>query len=141
MISQILSLVTSNKKIVGYSILTILAVFLIWKYSAKIEGGIKKLFGKSGGDYTEPPVESSRYISDLANRLYTVIYNPIATSGDKETLLIEALKLNDADLEKLANEYKQKSGNSLYKDVDDEFLPFITQDEDIMARLKELNKQ
>jgi hypothetical protein len=28
-------------------------LFLLWKYSAKIEGAFKKLFGKSGGNYEQ----------------------------------------------------------------------------------------
>jgi hypothetical protein len=138
---SILSLIAGKGKLILYILLIVVVIFLLWKFSAKIEGGFKKLFGKSGGSYDEKGQHSAVEISGLANRLYSAIYDPVAMSGTKQELFKEALTYNDTDLDKLATEYAQKSDNSLYKDIDDEFLPFVNEDETLMARLKELNKQ
>jgi hypothetical protein len=50
----------------------------------------------------------------------------------------EVNALTDQELEYVAKTYKSSFGVSLYKDIDDEWLPFTNEDENLMARLDKL---
>lgn len=112
---------------------------------------IKQLFGKDYGVYSGDtgtytpsgiPEQRQAELKALAQELYDKIYG-VTTFTDKETSFIKANALNDTELKFLAQYYKSAltRSDSLYHDVDSEFMPFTSEDETLLSRLSALNEQ
>ena len=129
----------------------LLLVYIIYRNWASI----KQLFGKDYGVYggsstdgstsytsTDIPQQRQAQLKDLAQELYDKIYG-VTTFTDKETSFVKANALNDTELKFLAQYYKNAltRSDSLYHDVDSEFMPFSSEDETLLSRLSALNEQ
>lgn len=136
-----------TNKTFWYGLGGLILLFILYKNWAKI----KQLFGKDygtysqgGGGYAPAGIPDGRKaeIEALAQELYDKIYG-VTTFTDKETSFIKANALNDTELKYLAQYYKNAltRSDSLYHDVDSEFMPFTDEDEKLMSRLSALNEQ
>jgi hypothetical protein len=115
-----------------------------------------RLFNRDRGDYSEgftaPPGQNTsgmtqsqiaaarkKDLERLAEDLYREIY---ATFGYPTKFIKEANTLNDTELKYLSQYYRKAltKGNTLYKDVDDEFLPHTNEDEKLLARLSKIGE-
>jgi hypothetical protein len=136
-----------TNKIFWYGLGGLILLYILYRNWSKI----KQFFGKDygvyssgGGTYTPAGIPDGRKgeLETLAKELYDKIYG-VTTFTDKETSFIKANSLNDTELKYLAQYYKSAltRSDSLYHDVDSEWMPFSSEDENLLARLSALNEQ
>ncbi len=117
-------------------ILVIIIILLVFR---RHWNWLKAKLGRSYGDFTGQaiPEEKKGDLKSLSENIYEEIY---ATFGNPTKFIKEANKLNDDELLYLARYYKSAltRKTSLYTDVDDEYLPFTSEDEALMLRLSKL---
>ena len=138
------------------AIIAILLFFVI----RKNWGVIKRFFQQSDVDKSEgedntipddigskPPgyqYSSKQEIKSLAQDIYTGIY-ATATEGSGFIIskLEEANKLTNNELKYLSEHYRKfvTKDTWLYSDIDDEWMPFTTIDETMMARLTKVGEK
>lgn len=138
-----------------YGLATVIVIFIIWKYNARI----KQFFSRDNGDYSkgigdtettkatqEEVAARKKYIENLAmsinaaiNGLSINIYGWEIT--DRIELFKLALALNDSELKYLANYYSIISKDeTLYQAIDGEWLFLYNEDDKLLARLSKLNE-
>lgn len=114
----------------------IVVLWIIWRNQDRI----KQFFGRTRADFQPGSITEGRKseLEALANDAYNAIYGVFGDTGDT---LERVNALNDNELVYLAKFYKKAltKGSSLYKDVDDEFMPWDKVDEQLMGRLSQLN--
>ncbi|MBN4061665.1 hypothetical protein JYU20_00525 [Bacteroidales bacterium AH-315-I05] len=139
------------------AVVILIALILLNKYGRLIKVWLSPI----RGDFQPGGITDKRKqeLEDLASVAHSAIYSstgnisipiPIPAFGyisggetDVEEVLNKINTLNDNELYYVANYYKKSltKGNSLYKDIDDEWMPFVNIDEKLMARLTELSRQ
>lgn len=123
--------------------LIVLAI-IIWRYSDRIITKGESRLGPQTGDWQEGTITEGRkkQLEDLAQTLYNDIYGSFNSSGDGSVPSMgKAAALNDNELLYLARYYENnlsQNGNSLWFDVDEEWLPFTSEDEGLMSRLADI---
>jgi len=92
--------------------------------------------GTDGSDISDARKE---YLRGLVDSLYDSIYCVFCTRGYFFDEVNKVLGLNDSELILFNKYYGEKSDNTLYFDVDWEFAPESSADDDLLGRLEELN--
>lgn len=130
--------VRQNWRIIIAIILAIVVIIIIWKFWDRIKGFFRRTYGHYG---QEVPEYRKVQLEQIATQAKAAIYDPTTLSGTKAEILNQIFAINDDELLYLAKYYKTiAQGNSLYMDIDDEFLPGIEIDEKLMARLAALGE-
>lgn len=118
---------------IGLGLLII--IFYVWRNWDKL----KSKFGVITGDFQPGDITDKRKgtLESLAQDTYDSIYSATGDTGDT---LEKVNALNDSELDYLARYYKKAltRGNTLYEDVDDEFMPWDDVDETLMGKLNRL---
>ncbi len=126
-----------TSKLFWIIVVIILVLYLANRHWDKIRGNV----GRIRGDFQPGGITDKRKgeLEALADELYRVIYST-ATETWRYTVYEKANALNDNELLYLGKYYKQSKtgGTSLYRDIDDEWMPFSSIDEQLMSRLAQL---
>jgi hypothetical protein len=107
---------------------------------------ITSIFQRDFGDYGDYKINENdeARLKELAENLYQQIYSNFSISIDKRAkYMTDALALTDTELKWLARYYRTAltKGTCLFKDVDEEWLPIDSVDEDLMARLAKIGEK
>lgn len=121
---------------------SIVALILIRRYWGKISSKVGSRLGPQYGDWQEGTITDGRKkeLEKFAQNIYDVLACGYCMVGAEDDLL-KAAALNDNELEYLARFYEQyvsDNGETLYEDVDDEWLPATDADEDLLTKLDRL---
>lgn len=97
--------------------------------------------GAQYGDWQEGTISEARksQVEGLAEELYDALASWYEWEAESELMQINAL--NDNELEYAARHYEEHLTNgkqSMYDDIDEEWLPATDMDEKVMTRLKRL---
>lgn len=77
-------------------------------------------------------------VLDMAKALKKSIYIKPSSPSETIRLLTIANTFNDTAIHRLVIEYKKLAKESLYKDIDGEFLPQTDEDDKLLSRIKSL---
>ncbi len=132
-VTILLNIVKSKWFWIGLILLII--IFYVWRNWDKL----KSKFGVITGDFQPGDITEKRegVLESLAQDAYDSIYSVTGDTGDT---LERVNALNDNELDYLARYYKSAltRGNTLYEDVDNEFMPLDDVDETLMGKLNRL---
>lgn len=122
--------------IILISIIVLIFIRRNWsKWSFKAKGR----FGPQHGDWQPGTITDARksVLEGLARELYDAIYSGWGATIERGPIFNKVAYLNDNELEYTANYYKSAitKTNSLYYDVDEEYMPYSNSDEELMAKL------
>lgn len=107
---------------------------------------IKNLFQRDFGDYGDYKIdkEAKTRLQELAENLYSQIYSNFSVGIDKRSkYMTDAMALTDTELKWLARYYRTAltKGTCLFKDIDEEWMPVDSVDEELMARLAKIGEK
>lgn len=148
MLANLLKVITKGlsnpkvQKILLVILLILVAMYLLNKGSGKFKQFFQSTFRGIQGDNVNAPITDARkqWLEDLAQALYSEIYDWFGSNETIESILIQMNSLPDSELAYIATYYNGfLSTNTLYYDIDWEFMPFEDVDDDIMARLSAMN--
>jgi len=83
--------------------------------------------------------ERDAYLRELVDDIYEGVYCTFCTHAGLTEAISKALALNDSELIILNKYYGQKSENTMYYDIDYEWMSGTSVDDDLLSRLVELN--
>lgn len=120
----------------------LVAFIIIRRYWNKISSKVDSRLGPQYGDWQEGTITPGRKkeLESYAQDVYDVLACWYCIDGADQELRKLAY-LNDNELEYAARYYEQyvsDNGETLYEDVDDEWLGAISTDEDLLSRLNKL---
>lgn len=129
--------------LIGF-VIVFFAFVLPW-ITKNVGGTLKKAFAKLSGGIIDDGTKGEP-ISDIrkgeikaqVTALYDAIYSWISWEPDTIAALEFFLALPDNEAVFFVNEYEKLSENSMYYDVDWEFMPAFSADDEALARLKSL---
>jgi len=121
---------------------SLVAFLIIRRYWKKISSKVDSRLGTQYGDWQEGTITSGRksQLEGYAQDVYDILACWYCIEG-AESQLGKVAYLNDNELEYVARYYEQyvsDNGQTLYEDVDEEWLPAISTDEDLLSRLNKL---
>lgn len=101
----------------------------------------QRLTAVDRGDYTGAGAVLSDADKQRLRQLAMDLHSAIEGSGflSRERVMSQALALSDTMLRFLAQEYAANGANSLYQDIDDEWMPGTDVDERLMQRLRAIS--
>lgn len=107
---------------------------------------IKSTFQRDFGNYGDYKIneEDEARLRELAENLYQQINSSFSLGIDKRAkYMTDAMALTDTELKYLARYYRTAltKGTCLYKEIDDEWMPIDSVDEDLMARLAKIGEK
>ena len=120
---------------------SIILIIIINKNRYKIKAWFKPIdIDLETGEKIHITDERKVELKKVASNIYTAIYSTLHT-GRKLTFKA-ALALTENELDFMAKHYKQQvsGGNTLYEDVDNEWMPSTDLDEQLMAKLNKINR-
>lgn len=124
-------------------VILVIVAIIIYRKSDYFLAKAKSRLGQQTGDWQEGTITEGRKadLETLAERMYAEIYS-FTKQGEGGTIAALQMTntLNDNELLYLARYYEDHTGaeNSLWFDIDDEWLPQTSSDETLMARLSAL---
>jgi len=121
---------------------SLIAFLIIRRYWQKISSRVESRLGPQYGDWQEGTITSGRKkeLEKYAQDVYDVLACWYCVVGGQEQISKIAY-LNDNELEYTARYYEQfvsDKGQSLYDDVDEEWLPDTDVDDHLLTRLSKL---
>ena len=122
------------------AVITIIVIIIIYRNLGPL---IEKLKDKRVPSYARDEEGNVIKVTDLdkmrLDRLVIQLREAVERfSGMDGSDFKEVNSLTDQELEYVAKTYKSSYGSSLFKDIDDEWLPFTNEDEKLQARLDKL---
>lgn len=135
----------TGKQWIVIIILIIVGIFLYNVYLQPKASDIKrKLTPPRNTDGTKnDPISDERktVLNDLATSLRTAIYDTTAGlwGRSREDVMQTMLGLNDNELTYVNKHYRTLGDNTMYYDIDYEWMPMVKVDDDLLTRLRELN--
>ncbi len=123
---------------------SIVAFIIIRRYWQKMQSKVESRLGPQYGDWQEGTITSGRkselesYASDVYEALACFWCNHLDVA---EPALAKIAYLNDNELEYVARYYEQyvsDDNQTLYEDVDEEWLGLTSVDDDLLHRLSKL---
>lgn len=107
---------------------------------------ITSVFQRDFGDYGDYKIdkEAKTRLQELAENLYSQIYSNFSVGIDKRSkYMTDAMALTDTELKWLARYYRTAltKGTCLFKDIDEEWMPVDSVDEELMARLAKIGEK
>ena len=123
---------------------SIVAFIIIRRYWKKMQSKVESRLGPQYGDWQEGTLTSGRkaVLEGYAGEVYEALACVWCDHLDvAEEPLSKIAYLNDNELEYVARyyeEYVSDNKESLYEDVDEEWLPGTSTDEDLLHRLSKL---
>lgn len=134
----------SNRQI-AVALIAIVLVFFLWKFYLKpnLQGLKRKLTPAVNTDGTKGENISDErkvFLNDLAKNLRTAIYSYGATfDSSRESLMGRLMAINDKELIYTNAHYKTLGTNTMFYDIENEWMPFTEVDDNLLNRLRELN--
>jgi len=121
---------------------SVIALIIIIRYYNKISTKVESRFGTQYGDWQEGTITSSRKkeLEGYAQDVYDILACWYCARGAEDELQ-KLLYLNDNELEYTARYYEKfvsDDGETLYHDVDDEWLAATDADNKLLTRLSKL---
>lgn len=118
------------------AVITVLAIIsAVVKNISSISSRLGNLFKPYQGDFDEPVTDEDKtHLRKLAGELNSEIYGStnIGVSG----ILEKINDLNDSDFKYLCEYYSRYFENSINDDVDNEMLPWTSEDENFLSRFQ-----
>lgn len=140
-----------KKNVVVIIAIALVVVLLIILYKERYN--IKRMFVNGSSDNSVNGLVNSNYrlnlptnrkaeLEMLASQLYKDLYNTSFWRGHNMDLYVKALLLSNADLLYLKDYYKEKvsGGIALQEDIEEDYFPLTTVDEELKARLINIDK-
>ena len=135
-----------NWKPIVVALLVLIAIYLVNKHGRRWWANItRRDLGNYAGqepvrDNTARQAELQQMAHDALAAMHTVILVGGATYTGREAMLERLLQLNDTELRYVATFYASinEDGTSLKQDVDDEYMPFSSIDEELVGKLNQL---
>ena len=117
--------------IIGIIIIVVLSAIV--KNISILSSRIGGMFKPYQGDFSDPvTAEDKTHLRNLATELNSAIYS--AGSFGVTDIISKINDLNDSDFLFLCNYYNQYFENKICEDIDNEWLPFSSEDENFLSR-------
>ena len=129
------------QKFLLYLVIGLVILYILNRSVPKFERWMRSTFLPVRGDNVNAPISDTRKaeLENIAGELYDAIYG-IPGAGFVEKAMGSVLALPDNEFTYVVQYYEKfLSDNSMYVDVDWEIMPFDTEDDKLLTRLKDMN--